>query len=102
MLQLRTHVDNQSALDQTTVLLFALHFQWRLLRARLEKVEAIQVVSFFSDVIDVARSDSPPSQGVLDGIERLRQAVMRLLALERRGKRVSGIHRTQDTLWIEP
>jgi len=47
----------------------------------------MEVVSFFSDVIDVARSDSPPSQGVLDGIERLRQVVMRLLALERRGKR---------------
>lgn len=42
MLQLRTYVEHQSALDHATVLLFALHFQWRSL-ARFEKVEAESV-----------------------------------------------------------
>jgi hypothetical protein len=47
----------------------------------------MEVVSFFSDVIDVAKNDAPPSKGVLNGIEGIRQEVMRLQELERRGKR---------------
>jgi hypothetical protein len=47
----------------------------------------MEVVSFFSDVIDVARNNAPPSKGVLDSIEGIRQEVMRLLELERKGKR---------------